>query len=141
MKIIQELKNKRITAIKNGDVVIKDYLGVLIASFEKDFLKDGQDDEKIIKKLANENKKAVELYESFKTYDTEKYAENIEKARLEMHIIANLAKEFMPTQLTDDEIKTIISQNGLNDVKSAMAYFKTNHSGQYDSKHVISLLK
>lgn len=50
-------------------------------------------------------------------------------------------ESYLPKLLSEDEIKTIISENALTDVPSGMKYFKEHHNGQYDGKLVSSLLK
>lgn len=50
-------------------------------------------------------------------------------------------ESYLPKMLSEDEIKTIISEHALTDVPSGMKYFKEYHNGQYDGKLVSSLLK
>lgn len=50
-------------------------------------------------------------------------------------------ESYLPKLLSEDEIKTIISENALTDLPSGMKYFKQHHNGQYDGKLVSSLLR
>ena len=48
-------------------------------------------------------------------------------------------KSYMPKVLSNDEVKQICEDNGLNDIKSAMTYLKANYFKQYDAKFVSTL--
>lgn len=49
---------------------------------------------------------------------------------------AEILTSYLPKQLTDQEIATIIASNDLNSIKEVMQFFKTNYAGQYDGKQV-----
>lgn len=50
-------------------------------------------------------------------------------------------KDFIKQQLSEEEIRKIISESGLNQIGPIMAYFKNYHSGQYDGKLVSQIAK
>ena len=53
---------------------------------------------------------------------------------------AEILTSYLPKQLTDQEIATIIASNDLNSIKEVMQFFKTNYAGQYDGKQVKEIL-
>lgn len=48
---------------------------------------------------------------------------------------------FMPTQLSDTEVRVLIENSGLRDVKTIMQFFKANYAGKYDGKQVSEIVK
>ena len=50
-------------------------------------------------------------------------------------------KDFIKQQLSEEEIRKIISESGLKQIGPIMAYFKNYHSGQYDGKLVSQIAK
>jgi uncharacterized protein YqeY len=52
-----------------------------------------------------------------------------------------LLQGFMPTQLSETEVRVIIKNSGLKDMKSIMQLFKTNYQGKYDGKQVSTIAK
>ena len=50
-------------------------------------------------------------------------------------------KDFIKQQLSEEEIRNIISETGLKQIGPIMAYFKTYHLGQYDGKLVSQIAK
>lgn len=50
-------------------------------------------------------------------------------------------KDYIKQQLSEEEIRTIISKSGLKQIGPIMTYFKSYHSGQYDGKLVSQIAK
>jgi uncharacterized protein YqeY len=50
-------------------------------------------------------------------------------------------KDYIKQQLSEEEIRQIISKSGLNQIGAIMTYFKSYHSGQYDGKLVSQIAK
>ena len=50
-------------------------------------------------------------------------------------------KDYIKQQLSEEEIRKIISESGLKQIGPIMAYFKNYHSGQYDGKLVSQIAK
>ena len=50
-------------------------------------------------------------------------------------------KDYIKKQLSEEEIRNIISESGLKQIGPIMAYFKNYHSGQYDGKLVSQIAK
>lgn len=92
----------------------------------------------LIQKLIKQNKDAIQMFNDGGRQDL------VEKNELEIKIL----EEFLPKQLTNDEIDNIIKQeiekngyNSLKDMGKLMGYFKTNYSGQVDMGYVSSRIK
>lgn len=51
----------------------------------------------------------------------------------------DMLQKFMPTQLSDLEIKTIIENAALDNLGKIMGLFKANYAGKYDGKQVSSI--
>ena len=50
-------------------------------------------------------------------------------------------KDYIKQQLSEEEIRQIISKSGLTQIGPIMTYFKNYHSGQYDGKLVSQIAK
>lgn len=92
----------------------------------------------LIQKLIKQNKDAIQMFADGGRQDL------VEKNELEIKIL----EEFLPKQLTVDEIdsaiKEEISNNGYNslkDIGKLMGYFKSNYSGQVDMAYVSKRIK
>lgn len=92
----------------------------------------------LIQKLIKQNKDAIQMFNDGGRQDL------VEKNEMEITIL----EEFLPKQLTNDEIDNIIKQeiekngyNSLKDMGKLMGYFKSNYSGQVDMGYVSSRIK
>lgn len=92
----------------------------------------------IVQKLIKQNKDAIQMFINGGRQDL------VEKNELEIKIL----EEFLPTQLSNDEIDNIIKQeiekngyNSMKDMGKLMGYFKSNYSGQVDMGYVSKKIK
>lgn len=92
----------------------------------------------LIQKLIKQNKDAIQMFGNGGRQDL------VEKNELEIKIL----EEFLPTQLSNDEIDNIIKQeiekngyNSMKDMGKLMGYFKSNYSGQVDMGYVSKKIK
>ena len=92
----------------------------------------------LIQKLIKQNKDAIQMFADGGRQDL------VEKNEREISIL----EEFLPKQLSNDEIDNIIQQeiekNGYNSIKDMgklMGYFKSNYSGQVDMGYVSKQIK
>lgn len=92
----------------------------------------------IVQKLIKQNKDAIQMFSNGGRQDL------VEKNELEIKIL----EEFLPTQLSNDEIDNIIKQeiekngyNSMKDMGKLMGYFKSNYSGQVDMGYVSKKIK
>ena len=92
----------------------------------------------LIQKLIKQNKDAIQMFADGGRQDL------VERNEREISIL----EEFLPKQLSNDEIDNIIQQeiekNGYNSIKDMgklMGYFKSNYSGQVDMGYVSKQIK
>lgn len=92
----------------------------------------------LIQKLIKQNKDAIQMFADGGRQDLVK--------RNEMEI--SILEEFLPKQLSNDEIDNIIKQeiekngyNSMKDMGKLMGYFKSNYSGQVDMGYVSKRIK
>ncbi len=136
--LINKLKSDRLKFFKerNESAFAKagyNVLGVLIGDATKESKE--PTDEKVIALI----KKFIENCKICK----ESAKDEISKYMSEKEI--KVLTEYLPKQLTEDEIRNIINvvfiDSDSKDIGSIMKYFKTNFSGQYDGKLVSEILK
>ena len=118
--MITKLKDMLLSARKVDNKVAKSVLPILIADIER---KKSDPVAEIKKYLAN-------AQECFALSSDVKYQEEIE-----------LLMALLPSQLTEGDLINVIKSNQFQDMKSAMAYLKSNYSGQYDGKLASKILK
>lgn len=92
----------------------------------------------IVQKLIKQNKDAIQMFINGGRQDL------VEKNELEIKIL----EEFLPTQLSTDELDSLIKQeiekngyNSMKDMGKLMGYFKSNYSGQVDMGYVSKKIK
>lgn len=92
----------------------------------------------LIQKLIKQNKDAIQMFADGGRQDL--------VVRNEMEI--SILEEFLPKQLSNDEIDNIIKQeiekngyNSMKDMGKLMGYFKSNYSGQVDMGYVSKKIK
>lgn len=92
----------------------------------------------LIQKLIKQNKDAIQMFADGGRQDL------VEKNEMEIKIL----EEFLPKQLSNDEIDNIINQeiekngyNSMKDMGKLMGYFKSNYSGQVDMSCVSNRIK
>lgn len=92
----------------------------------------------LIQKLIKQNRDAIKMFEDGGRNDL------VEKNQKEISIL----EEFLPKQLTNEEVDTIIKQeiekngyNSMKDMGKIMAIFKNNYSGQCDMGYVSKRIK
>ena len=92
----------------------------------------------LIQKLIKQNKDAIQMFADGGRQDL------VERNEMEISIL----EEFLPKQLSNDEIDNIIQQeiekngyNSMKDMGKLMGYFKSNYSGQVDMGYVSKKIK
>lgn len=92
----------------------------------------------LIQKLIKQNKDAIQMFSNGGRQDL------VEKNEMEISIL----EEFLPKQLTNDEIDNVIKQeiennsySSMKDMGKLMGYFKNNYSGQCDMGYVSKKIK
>ena len=123
-----DIKNDMIKAWKAGDMLTKNVLNLLLGKIKNkaiDLKVDELSDsealvivQKFIKELEDER-------ESFRKADRN---ENVVNLTLQLSVIQN----YLPKQLSEDEIRAEINKLEDKSMKSIMSYFKTNFVGKVD---------
>ena len=92
----------------------------------------------LIQKLIKQNKDAIQMFADGGRQDL------VERNEMEISIL----EEFLPKQLSNNEVNTIIKQeiekngyNSMKDMGKLMGYFKSNYSGQVDMGYVSKQIK
>lgn len=92
----------------------------------------------LIQKLIKQNKDAIQMFADGGRQDL------VERNEREISIL----EEFLPKQLSNDEIDNVIKQeiekngyNSMKDMGKLMGYFKSNYSGQVDMGYVSKRIK
>lgn len=83
--------------------------------------------------------KTVKLFIKYNSETISKSNDDETKNRLQFE--NDFLETYLPKMLTEDEVKFIIEDVGLNDLALGMKYFKQQYNGQYDGKMVSELLK
>lgn len=129
MSLYKDLQEMRTNALKNGDNLVYTKLGTLLGDAKRLAMqKENRDpaDDEVITTI----KKALEGIDEVLKHQTDDF----KRAPLLME--QALLMKFMPTQLSDNEIKVIISNAGLDNLGKIMAIFKNHYKGKYDGQTV-----
>lgn len=127
--IHQKIKADHVAARKANDKVAALFLGSLLGDLEQTTFKtsgktDLATDEDATKVLKSYEKKTDEFLAMT--------IPDIKREQLEAEKV--IIAKYLPTQLTEDAIRTIFEENKLTDMKERMAFLKKNYAGQYDGK-------
>ena len=141
--MLQERINKEyIQAMKDKNGRKKDVLSLLKTSIteeEKNNNNQTLTDAQIMPLILKAAKQRDQLIDSLKDKGPD-YQSYIDAAVAERSII----EEFLPKQLTQSEVETIIDEQiaaGSNNMGALMKHFSTNYAGQYNSKELSSTVK
>ena len=132
-----QIKNDMIKAWKAGDTLTKSVLTLLLGKAKNkaiDLKVDELPDSEI---LAIIQKFGKELEDERNCFDKAGRKEKVEELSLQINIIQN----YLPKQLSEDEIRNEIAKLEDKSMKSIMSYFKTNYSGQVDMSLVSKIAR
>jgi uncharacterized protein YqeY len=136
MSLFDEIKALRIEAIKSKDALKRDVLGVVIGDASR---QDKNPEDKVV---AGTIRKAIENNElTLKAIASdESKRETAEQLRAENDILRPLLPA-TPAQLSEDEIRNLVQENGLSTPGAAHAWFAANFPGKYDGKLVTAVVR
>jgi uncharacterized protein YqeY len=131
--LIETLKTQRIQAMKDKQTVAKNLLTTLLGELEGKAKRDNIDinDEMVVqtcKKFIASNEEVIAQTTS---------TEAATKLKEENVILNN----YLPKQLTEEQIGSIIKSSGATNVGDAMKFLKEQYAGQYDSRLAVSVYK
>ena len=135
--IWQSVYEKFIEARKNHNEVDKSILGLLYNSLKNKAIElrveelTDSDSINVIKKLSKQLDEEIECNE--KVNRAEKVSE--------LTYQKNLIQDYLPKQLSEDEIKNILATLEDKSIPSVMKYFKTNYNGLVDMSLVSKLAR
>lgn len=111
--------------MKERDAIKKTLLTTLIGELESDFKRDGIEtsDELVMAKITKFTKAIKDTI----PLASEQVAKNL---NLEVDILAN----YMPKQLTTEELRDIIKSLNVSNMGQVMNHLKENYHNQYDGK-------
>ncbi len=133
MSLLQKIKDDRFNARKNKKAQKARFLTTLLAESERPGLDDGKRESTdaevlaVIKKFVKGLKETLALQ-----YDETLHAE------------LSTCMEYMPTQLDDDQLRTIIGEyiaGGVSKLGIIMKMLKTDYSGQFDGRRASAIAK
>jgi len=124
--LIETLKTQRIQAMKDKQVVAKNLLTTLLGELEGKAKRDSVDinDEMVVqtcKKFIASNEEVIGQTMS---------AAVVTRLTEENVILTN----YLPKQLTEEQLGSIIKSSGATNVGEAMKFLKDNYAGQYCGK-------
>jgi uncharacterized protein len=143
MTLIKEIESDLADAMRAGETERRDALRLILAalrSAEKELQRPLKEDEEL-QVLQRERKRRVEAAEAFRTGGREEQAEKEER---ELEIL----EEFMPEQLSDDELEEIVDDviaevgaTGVRDFGRVMADVMPQVAGRADGAVVSQLVR
>lgn len=141
MTIKEKLSNDLKEAMRNKDQVKMETIRSIsnaIINFEKANPGKEADLTKILRQVENQRKQSIEGFEAAGS------KENADKERSELKIVQEYITEFLPKQMTEEEIKDvmagIIVANG-NNIGKIMGEFSKNYKGKADMQLVNKIVK
>ena len=122
MTLFEQIKTRLHAAVKQRDVATRQTLKTLVGELETRAKRDGQDvSDAVVVKLIN------------KFIDGNN---DVLKHRDKPELVAEnaLLESFLPTMMSEPELRQAIDDSGANDIGGKMAYLKANYAGRFDGK-------
>ncbi len=139
MVTLIELKKMKMQALKDKDHAKGNILGVLVTSFQNaEIEKKGKgqefDDGDALRIL---NKTVKELSDEREMYASAGKQETVD----EIDVQIALVKSFLPSLMSEEEIREVIEKLDDRSIKSIMVVFKTQYNGKADMSMVSKIAK
>ncbi len=137
--LFQDIKKANLEALKSKDSNARAIYSVLINKcmlLEINKREKGEEltDSDVISLI---QKTVKELEDEISNFEKVNNTSKVELLKGQMEYI----KKFLPSMLSEDEIKTIISKLDDKSMPSVMRYFKTNYAGKCDMSKVSQIAK
>jgi uncharacterized protein YqeY len=134
MTLYEHLQEVRKTALKNKDSFTFTKLGTVLGEAKQVSTKvenrDPTDEEVVV--VVRKNLEGIAEMLKLETDDMK---------RAPLLIEQTLLQKFMPTQLSENEIRVLISNLGEKNLGKIMGFFKSKYNGKYDGKQVSAFAK
>ena len=137
--LYEDIKKANVQAMKDKDVVARSFYSVLLNKIMLEKIKKREKGEEVDDSdIANILQKTIkELDEEKDNYAKVGNSEEVASIARQIEI----AKGYLPKQLTAEEIKEVILSLEDRSVPSVMKHFKANYNGKCDMKLVQEVLK
>ena len=119
MTLKEKIAQEFITAYKNKDFIKKDLLNVVKAEIQR----------KEAGKIIFQDKDIIQL---IKKMIEDLQLIGTEQSKIEINILS----KYIPQQMEEDEIISLIKQQPFNNLGECMKFFSTHYAGQYNGKQV-----
>lgn len=139
MNILQKIKQDQLEARKQRDTIRAQLLTTLYSEAAK-IGKDAGNRDSTDAEVIAVVQKFIKTNNEFQNLQSIAAADHLQVLKTEAEILSS----YLPTQLTSDEIQSIIEQqisSGKRDIGSLMKLFKDNYAGRYDAAVVSKLVK
>jgi uncharacterized protein YqeY len=136
--LLDKLKRDSLQARKDKDQIKASLLSTVLSQVKTLAIDDGhrepndQDVIQVVKKFLKSIEENIELGKQGKLPK-----DAFEQVQKEKEILL----EYLPKQLSDDELKEIIKNSGAKNVGEAMKYLKEHYPDQYDGKKASQIAK
>ena len=137
--LYEEIKKANVQAMKEKNSVARSFYSVVLNKIMLENIKKREKGEEISDSdIANILQKTIkELEEEKENYKKVNHTEEVKNIEIQIE----LAKKYLPKQLTTEEIKTIISSLEDKSIPSVMKHFKASYNGKCDMRQVQEVLK
>lgn len=134
--MFKRIKSDRLVARREKNKEVSSILTTLIGEIESDVIGNTKikeiTDDVVIAKIKKFSKSLNELLSKL-----DKDSPAAELPNYELKIL----NSYLPSQLTEDELRAIIIDSGLTNIGEIMKMLKSNHSGLFDGKMASSIIK
>lgn len=137
--LYDEIKKANVQAMKDKDSVARSFYSVVLNKIMLENIKKREKGEEVNDSdIANILQKTIkELEEEKENYRKVNHMDEVKNIEVQIEI----AKKYLPKQLTKEEIKDIINSLEDKSLPSVMKHFKANYNGKCDMKEVQEVLK
>ena len=137
--IFEDLQKANIETMKNHDKVAHEIVSLVFGKCKNEAIDKGYPDRKLPdnETLRIIQKTIKELEEEKLAFEKAERAEKVEVLKAQMELL----NKYLPKQLSEDEIRTIIASLEDKKIPSVMKYFKANYQGQVDNSLVSKIAK
>ena len=137
--IFEDLQKANIQTMKDHDKVAHEIISLVFGKCKNEAIDKGCPDRKLPDPDALRiiQKTIKELEEEKTAFANAGRAEKVETLALQMELLS----KYLPKQLSEDEIRTIIASLEDKKIPSVMKHFKANYQGQVDNALVSKIAK
>ena len=137
--IFDDLQQANIQSMKDHNKVAHEIISLVFGKCKNEAIDKGYADRKLPdpEALRIIQKTIKELEEEKLAFEKAQRAERVEELKAQMEILS----QYLPKQLSEDEIRNIISTLEDKKIPSVMKFFKANYQGQVDNSLVSKIAK